>query len=87
MDEYISSLQKENNQLKIKHNNLKQTILNKDNYISQYKKIKRLIDLNSPLLNEPKKKKKFYKMFQQVIYMIMIIMKEFYQQTEISIIK
>ena len=35
MDEYISSLQKENNQLKLKHDNLKQTILKKDNYISQ----------------------------------------------------
>ena len=64
MDEYISSLQKENNQLKLKHDNLKQTILKKDNYISQLEE--KIVQLEEKYFQNQDNEKKKYELFDTI---------------------
>jgi chromosome segregation ATPase len=64
MDEYISSLQKENNQLKLKHDNLKQTILKKDNYISQLEE--KIAQLEEKYFQNQDNEKKKYELFDTI---------------------
>ena len=64
MDEYISSLQKENNLLKLKHDNLKQTILKKDNYISQLEE--KIAQLEEKYFQNQDNEKKKYELFDTI---------------------
>ena len=55
----LNAFQRKQNEINgnINYNNKKDIKINLNDNISKFKKIKRLIDLNSPLMNEPKKKK------------------------------
>ena len=64
MDEYISSLQKENNQLKLNYDNLKQTILKKDNYISQLEE--KIAQLEEKYFQNQDNEKKKYELFDTI---------------------
>ena len=64
MDEYISSLQKENNQLKLNYDNLKQTILKKDNYISQLEE--KIAQLEEKYFQNQDNDKKKYELFDTI---------------------
>jgi hypothetical protein len=55
----LNAFQRKQNEINgnINYNNKKDIKINVNDNIPKFKKIKRLIDLNSPLMNEPKKKK------------------------------